>query len=160
LIGMAAYRYVDPGPTPPASSPATAKVMRRTGRRDTKPELKLRRALHRRGLRFLVDVAPPGTNKRRRVDVLLRGPRIAVFVDGCFWHSCPEHFHLPKANRHWWQRKLDGIVRRDRDTDDELAAAGWLVIRVWEHEVPETAAERIAQIAHERKALMGARTRK
>ena len=144
------YRYVDPGPTPRASSAATAKVMRRTGRRDTQPELKLRRALHRRGLRFLVDAAPKGTNRRRRVDVLLRGARIAVFVDGCFWHSCPEHAHLPKNNRQWWQRKLEGVVRRDRDADAELAVAGWLVIRVWEHEDPESAADRISQLARER----------
>ncbi|MEV0087305.1 hypothetical protein [Saccharopolyspora sp. NPDC050642] len=73
--------------------------MRKTGRRDTQPELKLRRALHKRGLRFLVDVSPRGTNRRRRVDILLRGARIAVFVDGCFWHSCPVHAHLPKSNR-------------------------------------------------------------
>ncbi|MCC5698346.1 very short patch repair endonuclease, partial [Klebsiella pneumoniae] len=80
------YRYLAPGLTPPATSPAAAKVMRRTKRRDTLPELKLRRALHRRGLRFLVDRSPPGTNRRRRADILLRGARIAVFVDGCFGH--------------------------------------------------------------------------
>ncbi|WP_342751241.1 hypothetical protein [Actinopolyspora saharensis] len=68
--------------------PLRRQMTRRTGRRDTGPELRLRKALHRRGLRFLVDVCPPGLNKRRRVDILLRGPRIAVFVDGCFWHSC------------------------------------------------------------------------
>lgn len=143
-----AYQYVNPGPTPQASSPATAKVMRRTGRRDTQPELKLRRALHRRGLRFLVDATPEGMNKRRRVDVLLRGARLAVFVDGCFWHTCPEHAHLPKSNRQWWQRKLEGVVSRDRDTDAELTAANWLVVRVWEHEDPEIAADRIARLAH------------
>ncbi len=145
------YQYLNPGPTPPASSPATAKVMRRTGRRDTAPELALRRALHRRGLRFLVDAIPPGTNRRRRADLLLRGARIAVFVDGCFWHCCPEHAHLPKSNRRWWRRKFDGVLRRDRDTDAELAAAGWLVIRVWEHEDPEAAADRIARLARERR---------
>jgi DNA mismatch endonuclease (patch repair protein) len=124
--------------------------MRRTGRRDTAPELRLRRALHRRGLRFLVDVSPPATNRRRRVDVLLRGPRIAVFVDGCFWHSCPEHGPLPKTHREWWRRKLNGVVRRDRDADAELAAAGWLVVRVWEHEDAEAAAARIELLARER----------
>ncbi|MEY8040029.1 DNA mismatch endonuclease Vsr [Saccharopolyspora cebuensis] len=144
------YEYVDPGPTPRAASPATAKVMRSTRRRDTGPELRLRRALHRRGLRYLVDTTPPGTNKRRRADVLLRGPRIAVFVDGCFWHSCPQHAHLPKRNREWWRRKLDGVVRRDRDTDAELTAAGWAIVRVWEHEDPEAAADRIARMARDR----------
>ncbi|MBA8823828.1 DNA mismatch endonuclease (patch repair protein) [Saccharopolyspora lacisalsi] len=147
---MNAYRYVDPGPTPPASSAATAKVMRRTKRRDTRPELRLRKALHRRGLRFLVDAAPRGGNRRRRVDVLIRGPRIAVFVDGCFWHSCPEHGTLPKSNREWWARKLAGVVRRDRDTDAELTKAGWLVVRVWEHEDPDTAADRIVHLVRAR----------
>ncbi|WP_438388728.1 very short patch repair endonuclease [Actinopolyspora saharensis] len=148
---MDAYRYVDPGPTPPASSAATATVMRRTGRRDTGPELRLRKTLHRRGLRFLVDVAVPGGNRRSRVDVLLRGPRIAVFVDGCFWHSCPEHGLLPKSNREWWRRKLEGVVRRDQDTDAEITAAGWLVVRVSEHEGPETASDRIERLVNERK---------
>ncbi|MEV0053520.1 DNA mismatch endonuclease Vsr [Saccharopolyspora shandongensis] len=148
---MSTYQYIDPGPTPPATSPATAKVMRKTGRRDTQPELNLRRALHRRGLRFLVDVSPRGTNRRRRVDILLRGARIAVFVDGCFWRSCPVHAHLPKSNRDWWQRKLEGVVRRDRDSDAELTAAGWLVVRVWEHEDPEVAADRIAHLVQERR---------
>ncbi|GAB2753418.1 very short patch repair endonuclease [Salinifilum aidingensis] len=147
---MNSYQYVDPGPTPPASSPATAKVMRRTGRRDTRPELRLRRELHRRGLRYLVDASPKGTNRRRRADILFRGARIAVFVDGCFWHSCPEHAHLPKSNREWWRRKLAGVVRRDRDTDAELTTAGWLVVRVWEHEDPGTAADRIERLVRER----------
>nr|WP_084628763.1 very short patch repair endonuclease [Amycolatopsis nigrescens] len=126
--------------------------MRRTGRRDTQPELRLRRALHRRGLRFLVDASPPGTNRRRRADILLTAAGIAVFVDGCFWHSCPAHAHPPKNNREWWRRKLEGVVRRDRDTDAELAAAGWLVVRVWEHEDFETAADGIARLWRERRS--------
>ncbi|MGI5501589.1 very short patch repair endonuclease [Lentzea sp. CA-135723] len=140
------YRYVDPGSAPAATSEATSKVMRRTRRTGTAPEMAVRRALHRRGLRYLVDVAPPGTNRRRRVDVLLRGARIALFVDGCFWHSCPEHGHLPKANREWWRVKLHGVVVRDRDTDLQLAAAGWRVVRVWEHEDPDDVADRILAI--------------
>ncbi|NYH77215.1 DNA mismatch endonuclease (patch repair protein) [Actinopolyspora biskrensis] len=148
---MNAYQYVDPGPTPPASSAATTKVMRRMRRRDTGPELRLRKTLHRRGLRYLVDVAIPGGNRRRRVDVLLRGPRIAVLVDGCFWHSYPEHGLLPKSNRDWWRRKLEGVVRRDQDTDAEITATGWLVVRVWEHDDPETAAGRIERLVNERK---------
>ncbi|NUT97240.1 MAG: DNA mismatch endonuclease Vsr [Saccharothrix sp.] len=126
--------------------------MRRTKRTGTKPELALRSALHRRGLRFVVDRAPRGTNRRRRVDIVLRGPRIAVFVDGCFWHSCPAHAHLPKANREWWRLKLRGIGLRDRDTDARLAEAGWLVVRVWEHEDPHEAAERIKGLALHRVA--------
>ncbi|WP_245847886.1 very short patch repair endonuclease [Lentzea kentuckyensis] len=138
------YRYVDAGPAPAASSEATSRVMRRTRRTGTAPEMAVRRALHRRGLRYLVDVAPPGTNRRRRVDVLLRGARIALFVDGCFWHSCPEHGQLPKANREWWQVKLHGVVVRDLDTNAQLTAAGWLVVRVWEHDDPDEVADRIA----------------
>ncbi|MGW4213305.1 very short patch repair endonuclease [Lentzea sp. NPDC004789] len=140
------YRYVDAGPAPPASSEATSRVMRRTRRTGTAPELAVRRALHRRGLRYLVDVAPPGTNRRRRVDVLLRGARIALFVDGCFWHSCPAHGQVPKANREWWEVKLHGVVVRDRDADVQLAAAGWLVVRVWEHEDPEDVADRVVAL--------------
>ncbi|MFF5095109.1 MULTISPECIES: very short patch repair endonuclease [Actinosynnema] len=137
------YRYVDPGPAPPATSPATAKVMRRMRRTGTRPELAVRSALHRRGLRFVVDRSPPGANRRRRVDVLLRGARIALFVDGCFWHSCPEHGVLPRANRDWWRVKLRGVVLRDRDTDAQLTAAGWLVVRAWEHEDPLDVAARV-----------------
>ncbi|SDK19806.1 T/G mismatch-specific endonuclease [Actinopolyspora mzabensis] len=125
--------------------------MRRTGRRDTIAELALRRALHRRSLRFLTDAIPPGTNCRRRADVLLRGAHIAVFVDGCFWHCCPGHAHLPKSNRQWWRRKFDGALRRDRDSDAELSAAGWMVIRVWEHETVEVAADRIVRLARQRR---------
>jgi DNA mismatch endonuclease (patch repair protein) len=94
----------------------------------------------------LEDVAAPGTDRRRRVDVLLRGARIALFVDGCFWHSCPEHGQVPKANREWWEVKLRGVVVRDRDTDVRLAAAGWLVVRVWEHEDPEEVADRVVAL--------------
>ncbi|HEV7907594.1 MAG TPA: very short patch repair endonuclease [Pseudonocardiaceae bacterium] len=151
------YRYLDVGPPPPASSEATARVMRRTRRTGTAPEIALRKALHSRGLRFLVDKAPPGTNRRRRVDVLLRGARIAVFVDGCFWHSCPEHGQLPKANRDWWRLKLEGVVLRDRDTDVQLAAAGWLVVRVWEHEDPDLAADSIRALARVRGSRAKAR---
>lgn len=151
--GVVVYRYVDPGPVPPASSPATAKVMRRTKRRDTAPELRLRKALHRRGERFLVDTTPPGTTRRRRADVLLRGARMAVFVDGCSWHWCPQHGRVPKSNSQWWLRKLAGVVRRDKDVEAELAAAGWMVVRVWEHEDPEAAADDIVKLARARRQL-------
>ena len=108
--------------------------MRRNRRRDTGPELAVRRALHAAGLRFLVDAPVPGCGRRRRADVLLRGSRIALYVDGCFWHSCPRHLHVPKANREWWTRKLASVVERDRDTDARVRRAGRLPLRVWEHE--------------------------
>lgn len=119
--------------------------MKAVRRRGTLPELELRSALHRRGLRYRVDVAPvPGF--RRRADVVLSRARIAVYVDGCFWHSCPEHATTPKSNREWWEEKLAANVARDRKTDRDLAELGWAVVRVWEHEDMEAAAERIVAL--------------
>jgi len=122
--------------------------MRNQRRRDTKPEVTLRSELWRRGLRYRVDVGVTG--RRRKVDIAFTRAKVAVFVDGCFWHHCPEHGTLPKANRAWWTEKLESNKSRDRDTDAKLDAAGWLVIRVWEHEEPATAADRVeaAVLAH------------
>lgn len=131
------------GPTRPAASSADAlRRMRRQRRRDTEPELALRRELHRRGRRFRVDLAPIA-GLRRRADLVFPRRRVAVYVDGCFWHQCPEHATRPKSNAQWWRDKLDGNVRRDRDTDARLAAAGWTVVRVWEHESADGAADRV-----------------
>jgi DNA mismatch endonuclease (patch repair protein) len=106
------------------------------------PELSLRRELHRRGLRYRVDRAPlPGV--RRRADVLFPRQKVAVFVDGCFWHRCPLHGTSPSNNADWWRNKLDMNVARDRDTDECLAAAGWTVLRFWEHEPAEGAADTV-----------------
>jgi DNA mismatch endonuclease (patch repair protein) len=128
--------------TPPASSDAVRATMRANRRRDTAPELALRRELHRRGLRFRVDHRPvPGI--RCRVDVVFTRARIAVFVDGCFWHSCPAHAVAPKRNGDWWAEKLAGNVARDRRNDEQLEAAGWTVVRVWEHEAAAEAADRV-----------------
>lgn len=111
-------------------------------RRDTKPELELRSRLWAIGLRYRVDhKVLPGL--RRRADIAFIGPRVAVFVDGCFWHRCPEHGTAPRANREWWEQKLDRNVERDRDTDERLAAAGWLVVRIWEHDAVDEAVIRI-----------------
>jgi len=116
--------------------------MQRQGQRDTKPEMLLRRALWARGLRYRVDRAPiPGM--RRRADLVFGPSRVAVYVDGCFWHSCPEHATLPKNNREWWREKLAANVRRDRDTDRQLLEAGWQVVRIWEHEAAALAVERV-----------------
>jgi DNA mismatch endonuclease (patch repair protein) len=110
-------------------------------RRDSIPELRIRRTLHRHGLRFRLHLAIPG-----RPDIVLTRARIAIFVDGCFWHACPEHGVLPKNNREWWQQKLARNVERDRENDAALANDGWIVLHVWEHEEPETAADRIEQL--------------
>jgi DNA mismatch endonuclease (patch repair protein) len=113
--------------------------------RDTKPELALRAALEEQGLTFTVDVRPdPAT--RRRADILFERVRVAVYVDGCFWHGCPLHGTWPKQNAEFWRNKIETNQQRDVDTDRKLTEAGWCVIRVWEHEVMAEAARRIAEI--------------
>jgi DNA mismatch endonuclease (patch repair protein) len=118
---------------------ATSARFRRMPRVSTKPELSLRRELHRRGLRFRVNY--PGLPGRP--DVAFTRARVAVFVDGCFWHRCPEHGTLPRNNRDWWQDKLDRNVTRDRAKDAALTELGWTVLHVWEHEPPAAAADRV-----------------
>jgi DNA mismatch endonuclease (patch repair protein) len=124
--------------------------MARTGRRDTKPELELRRKLFARGLRYRVDT-PIIRSVRRRPDVVFPAAKVAVFVDGCFWHGCPDHATWPKTNEEFWREKISTNKRRDRDTDQRLADAGWLVVRVWEHEDVERAADRLEKIVRERR---------
>lgn len=128
----------------PATDAATSARMSRQRRTGTAPEIALRRELHRRGRRYFVDRAPlPGL--RRRADLVFPRRRVAVYVDGCFWHCCPDHATYPKNNALWWAKKLAGNVARDRDTDARLAAAGWTVVRVWEHEDPVAAADRVQE---------------
>lgn len=124
------------------SSPRVSARMSRLRTRDTQPEVALRSELHRRGLRFRVDLRPV-PRVRSRADIVFTRARVAVFVDGCFWHVCPVHQTWPQSNAEWWREKLERNVARDRQTDAALAAAGWQVIRVWEHESPERAADRI-----------------
>ena len=126
----------------PATDPATSARMRAQRRRDTAPELALRRELHRRGVRYFVDRAPM-KGVRRRADLVFPRHKVAVYVDGCFWHSCPQHATFPKNNAQWWAEKLAGNVTRDRDTDSTLTDAGWTVVRIWEHENPVVAADRV-----------------
>ncbi len=129
---------------PRASSPAALKRMQTTKQRDTGCELALRSAVHRLGLRYRVDFPLPGT--RRRGDLVFTKAKVAVMVDGCFWHGCPMHATLPKANAEWWREKLAANVARDRDTDRRLRRIGWHVIRVWEHEDPGASAGRIQRV--------------
>jgi DNA mismatch endonuclease, patch repair protein len=119
--------------------------MQNTPTRDTPHELAVRRALHRLGLRFRVDVRPE-PSIRRRADVVFTRARVSVFCDGCYWHGCPEHGTWPKANAEWWRTKIQTTKARDLDTTSRLEAAGWTVIRVWEHEDPDAAADRIATV--------------
>jgi DNA mismatch endonuclease (patch repair protein) len=124
------------------ASPQVRARFQRMPRRDTAPELALRRELHRRGLRYRVDHAPL-KGLRRRADVVFTRRKVAVFVDGCFWHRCPEHGTDPRNNSEWWASKLDRNVQRDRETDAGLAAAGWQIVRIWEHEALVPAADRV-----------------
>lgn len=116
--------------------------MKANRRRDTRPELRIRRILHSRGLRYRTDYAP-GEDRRRRADIVFTRARIAVFVDGCFWHGCPEHFIPPKSNPEYWGPKIETNRRRDAETTAQLHEAGWTVMRFWEHEDPKAAADGI-----------------
>ncbi|MDF0531230.1 very short patch repair endonuclease [Tsukamurella sp. 8F] len=125
-----------------ASSAGVRRSMQGNRGRDTAPELALRRAVHARGLRYFVDRAPL-KGVRRRADLVFPRARVAVFLDGCFWHGCPEHHTVSKTNAGFWAEKVRANHARDRDTDARLAAAGWFVVRVWEHEDPEDAARMV-----------------
>lgn len=113
--------------------------------RDTKPEVALRRALHSAGLRYRVNYRVELPGIRVRPDIAFTRRKVAVFVDGCFWHRCPEHATAPKDNARFWSAKLARNVARDRKQDAALGAAGWKVIRVWEHEPAAEAAERVRE---------------
>lgn len=128
-----------------ASSPAARARMQGNTRRDTKPEMRVRRAVHSLGLRYRVD-ARPLLGLNRRADLVFTRARVAVFVDGCYWHGCPEHCVASKTNSRYWSEKIDANRARDADTDAQLKEAGWSVLRVWEHEDPRIAAQRIVAL--------------
>lgn len=126
-----------------ASSPAVRAVMRANKGRDTRPELAVRSAAHALGLRYRVGVSPlPGV--RRTADLVFTRVKVAVFVDGCFWHGCPEHHRPARRNAEFWADKINGNRARDADTDERLRSAGWTVIRIWEHEETLTAVGKIS----------------
>jgi DNA mismatch endonuclease (patch repair protein) len=135
-----------------ASTPAVRRSMLANRGVDTAPEIELRSRLHRAGMRFRkhrqIDV---GTMKVKP-DVVFPGPRVAVFVDGCFWHRCPEHGSEPVRNGDFWREKLDRNVERDRRVDALLGAAGWKVLRLWEHVPPEDGARAILDVLEEQRA--------
>lgn len=150
----------EPWRQPFASSEAVHVRMSRQRREGTAPELALRQALHSLGLRYRLHRTPlPGL--RRKADIVFGPARTAVFVDGCFWHGCPDHGRRRHDVNGWyWPAKIERNRRRDVDTDQRLARAGWLVIRVWEHELTgpgaPAAAERIrVALAERRRALNG-----
>lgn len=135
--------------------------MRRQRRTGTACERALRTLLWHRGFRYRVDYKLPIPGLRRRADIAFPGARVAVFVDGCFWHRCPEHGTNPANNADWWERKLSANVARDADTDRRLAELGWTVLRVWEHETgtdAEAAADRVAGVVRSARAARTTRT--
>ncbi|ARQ71016.1 very short patch repair endonuclease [Streptomyces marincola] len=153
----------DPAPwAPPAGSWASSAANRRSmlgnRNRDTSPERALRSLVHAAGLRYRV-AAKPLPGMRRTADMVFRPVRVAVFVDGCFWHGCPGHFVPPKTNPDYWRDKIGRNVQRDRDTDARLAEAGWLVLRFWEHEPVEACSRAVCDaVASRRVALANSRS--
>ncbi|MER5256284.1 very short patch repair endonuclease [Streptomyces sp. NPDC002855] len=121
--------------------------------RDTKPERLIRRLLHAQGLRYRV-AAKPLPELRRTADIVFRPTKVAVFIDGCYWHGCPEHYVPPKTNKGYWSGKVAGNIARDRDTDRHLAEAGWEVLRFWEHESPDECASTVLRVVTKRREAL------
>ena len=132
----------------PSSCAATA-TMRANRRRDTSPELRLRSALHASGMRFRVDLPIETEVRKVRPDIVFTNKYVAVFVDGCFWHGCPEHGRLPQANASYWGLKLRKNIERDKEDSSLLTCAGWKVVRVWEHDpIPDAVTKIKASLAN------------
>lgn len=128
-----------------ASSVIVRRNMQAIRSKDTKPELLIRRELHRRGWRYRVAHRPLNSDRRRTVDIAFTRLKVAVHIDGCFWHGCPQHFVPPKTNPEYWRTKITINVERDQDTDRRLEAEGWAVLRFWEHEDTADAVARIEE---------------
>lgn len=133
------------------SSPEASRRMAKVRQKGTGAEVELRRELYRSGLRYRIGYVVV-QRPRRVADIAFPGLKIAVFVDGCFWHGCPEHASWPKQNAEFWRHKIETNRSRDADTDGRLETIGWRVVRVWEHESPVTAAEMISRLVAEAKA--------
>jgi DNA mismatch endonuclease (patch repair protein) len=140
-----------------ASSTAVRVTMQANKARDTGPEKRLRTLLHKAGLRYRV-AAKPLPRLRRTADVLFPALRVAVFVDGCFWHGCPQHYRpATRNNSEFWRQKIEGNRERDADTDRLLTDAGWQVVRIWEHEDPATAATLVTDLVRSRRESLHGR---
>jgi DNA mismatch endonuclease (patch repair protein) len=150
--------YWMPEPASWASSDAIRRTMRGNRGRDTLPELALRQAVHRLGLRYLVSRRPVPT-VRRTGDLVFPRLKVVVFLDGCFWHGCSEHYVAPVQNAKFWRSKVEENRSRDAETDNLLRAAGWHVLRVWEHEPTGRAAERVRFDVLKRASLASQRKR-
>src|SRR5882757_174569 len=126
--------------------------------RDTQPEVALRSAVHALGLRYRVSMRPL-KGLRRTADLVFTRAKVAVFLDGCFWHGCPEHHRPAKRNSDFWTNKINGNRARDAETDRLLREAGWESIRVWEHQDPSESAAHIARVVQERTSLPASTSR-
>ncbi|MBW6438293.1 very short patch repair endonuclease [Actinoplanes hulinensis] len=135
---------------PKALNEGRSRNMQAIRRSDTKPEIRLRALLHSRGLRFRKDLRIDLDSVRVRPDIAFTRKRVAIFVDGCFWHLCPDHGRQPKINDWYWGPKLQRTIERDKTANQALEAADWIVVRVWEHEPVDEAADRIASVLRER----------
>ncbi len=138
---------------PWSTSPNVRNVMRANRKANSGPELKLRSALHRLGFRFRTVTRPAG--QKVVVDILFPGAKVAVFVDGCYWHGCPSHGTTPKTNAGYWIPKIEGNRRRDQHNDEVLRLAGWEPLHIWEHESVAEAVERVATAVRRRSRLNG-----
>lgn len=134
---------------PHPTSPGVTARMKRNVRSGTRPEVQVRSDLHRRGLRFRKDLPLRLSGRVVRPDVVFTRARLAVFVDGCFWHACPTHGNQPRANGDYWRGKLALNVARDRAVDEALRSAGWRVLRAWEHEPVAAVAIRVERALNE-----------
>ncbi|MGH7720091.1 MAG: very short patch repair endonuclease [Gemmatimonadaceae bacterium] len=130
---------------PHPTSRNVAAVMRGNRKADTRPELRVRSLLHRRGYRFRKDFRIDLPGVRVRADIAFPRHRLAIFIDGCFWHGCPEHGNLPRANAQYWLPKLKRNSERDRRVDARLGEEGWTVVRIWEHVDPQESVARIVR---------------
>lgn len=126
----------------PSSPDVSARMSRQTNR-DTGAERAVRQLLHASGYRYRIHYPVPGM-RRRKIDIAFTRSRLAVLIDGCFWHGCPAHATAPKANAEWWRQKLDRNIERDRETTAQLLSEGWTVMRFWEHESPEAVLRQVA----------------
>lgn len=135
------------------STDAARSVMRANVRRDTRPELAVRSVLHAAGMRYRVDVPPLASDRRRRADIVFTRRRVAIFIDGCFWHGCPAHFVAPRSNANYWEPKIARNRERDLETVARLEAEGWLALRFWEHESPQSVALEIIATVRKRVPL-------
>ena len=149
---------------PRASSPLVRRVMRNVRRRDTGAEMLLRKILFHLGLRYRLNATPVRTI-RCKADILFRSAQVCIFIDGCFWHRCPAHFKLPKANSAWWGEKIQATVERDGRQQQLLQSRGWTVLRFWEHCITPMAVDEavclveatVAKLGADHRALQGRR---